>query len=186
MARPLAVTVLWTFAAALVGALIIGLAALIVGGFTWVVWIFDRATSVTGAMADTVRIGGWIFAPIGLAAAVWAAAYGTTQQDSLPRTLIAAPVAIGVAVGMLLLGSSGLLAASLGIGWALAIPARTTVQVAARALPLLVAALVVPDLGELSVPRVVAILLISPLVAAVVVLVADLPWGMKKGPSESN
>lgn len=186
LARPLAITVLWAFAAALAAALIVGLAALIVGVVTAVIWIVDRSISITGAMRETLMVTAWVLAPIALAAAVWAAAYGTTRSGSLGRTLIAAPIAIGVALALLFLDSSGILAAALGIGWALAIPSGSFVQIAARGLPLLVASLVVPEFGDLSTGVATMVLLSSPFVAAAVVYLCDLPWSMRKVPTESN
>ena len=180
IARPLAVAVLWAVAVAVAGAVIVGLAALIAGGVAGIMGWFDDSTSASGAMRETLEIAAWIFAPIGLAVAVWVAAYGTTQQGSLPRTLLAAPAAIGVAAGLLFLDSSGLLAAGLAIGWALAIPAESPTQVAARSLPLLVAALLLPRLSDLSGWAIVGFMAASPVAAAAGVYLADLPWSLRR------
>jgi hypothetical protein len=181
IARPLAVAILWTFAAAVAGGVIVGLASLIAGGVALVMGLFNDSVSATASMGETLRIAAWIFAPIGLSVAVWVAAYGTTEQGSLPRTIVAAPAAVGVAVGLLLLDSSGLLAAGLAIGWALAIPAESPTHVAARALPMLVVALIVPRLDDLSTWTMVAYLAVSPLAAAISVYVGNLPWSLRGG-----
>lgn len=178
-ARPLAVAVLWAFAIALTGGAIVGLASLVAGGVAGVLGLFGGETSVTGAMGATLQIAAWVFAPLGVAVAVWAAAYGATRQGSVPRTLVAAPAAIGVAVALLFLGSSGLLAAGLAIGWALAMPGESPTHVAARSMPLLVAALFVPRLDDVSGWTTVGFLIASPVVAAVGVFAADLIWGLR-------
>lgn len=156
-----------------------GLASLIAGGVALVMGLFNDSVSATASMGETLRIAAWIFAPIGLGVAVWVAAYGTTEHGSLPRTFVAAPAAVGVAVGLLLLDSSGLLAAGLAIGWALAIPAESPTHVAARALPMLVVALIVPRLDDLSTLTMVAYLAASPLAAAISVYLGDLPWSLR-------
>ena len=179
--RPLGVAVLWAFAAALAGGAIVGLASLIAAGITGVVWLFDRSVSVPSAMADTLQIAAWIFAPIGIAISVWVAAYGSTQEGSIPRTLVAAPAAIAIAAGLLFLDSAGLLAAALALGWGLAIPAGSPVRAAARGLPVLIAALLVARLGDLSTAETVVYLMLSPIVAAAAVFLADLPWQIGGG-----
>ena len=184
--RPLGVAVLWAFAAALAGGAIVGLASLLAAVITGVVWLFDRSVSVPGAMGDTLRIAAWIFAPVGIAISVWVAAYGSTQEGSIPRSLVAAPAAIAVAAGLLFLDSAGLLAAALGLGWGLAIPAGSPMRAAARGLPLLVAALVVARLGELSGSEILVYLLLSPIAAAVTVFLADLPWQIRAGSSTTE
>lgn len=185
IARPLGVAVLWTLAAALAGGLVVGLAALIAGGVTVVMGLFNDSVSVTGSMRETLRVAAWIFAPIGLSLAVWAAAYGTTEQGSVPRTFVAAPAAVAAAVGLLLLDSSGLLAAGLAVGWALAIPAESPTHVAARALPLLIVALIVPGIDDLSTWVLVGYLSLSPLVAGLGVYLGDLPWTLLRRKQES-
>jgi hypothetical protein len=183
IARPLAVAILWAFAAAAAGGVIIGLASLIAGGVALAMGLFNDSVSATASMGETLRIAAWILAPIGLGVAVWVAAYGTTEQGSLTRTIVAAPAAVGVAVGLLLLDSSGLLAAGLAIGWALAIPAESPTHVAARALPMLIVALIAPRLDDLSTWTTVGYLAASPLVAAISVYVGDLPWSLRRGES---
>jgi hypothetical protein len=181
IARPLAVAILWAFAAAAAGGVIIGLASLIAGGVALAMGLFNDSVSATASMGETLRIAAWILAPIGLGVAVWVAAYGTTEQGSLTRTIVAAPAAVGVAVGLLLLDSSGLLAAGLAIGWALAIPAESPTHVAARALPMLIVALIAPRLDDLSTWTTVGYLAASPLVAAISVYLGDLPWSLRRG-----
>jgi hypothetical protein len=181
IARPLAVAILWAFAAAAAGGVIIGLASLIAGGVALAMGLFNDSVSATASMGETLRVAAWILAPIGLGVAVWVAAYGTTEQGSLTRTIVAAPAAVGVAVGLLLLDSSGLLAAGLAIGWALAIPAESPTHVAARALPMLIVALIAPRLDDLSTWTTVGYLAASPLVAAISVYLGDLPWSLRRG-----
>ena len=159
----------------------VGLGALIAGGVGLVMGLFNDSVSPTAAMGETLRIAAWILAPIGLGVAVWVAAYGSTEEGSLPRTIVAAPAAVAVAVGLLLLDSSGLLAAGLAIGWALAIPAESPTHVAARALPMLVVALIVPRLGDLSSWTLVAYLAASPPAAAISLYLGDLPWSLRRG-----
>lgn len=180
--RPLAVAVLWTFAAAAAGGAMVGIVSLIAGGVAATIWVFDRTVSIAGAMGDTVRIAAWVFAPIGLAVTVWVAAYGTTREGSIPRVLLAAPAAIAVAVALLFLDSSGLLVAGLAIGWALAMPFGSPTHVAVRALPLLVAALFFPRFDDLPVWTVIWILVASPAAAALAVYVGDLLWGVRRKP----
>lgn len=185
-ARPLAVAILWAFAIALTGGAVVGLAALIAGGVAAVVGFFGGEAPVAGSMGATLRIGAWVVAPLGLAASVWAAAYGATRQGSVPRALVAAPTAIGVSVALLFLGSSGLLAAGLAMGWALAVPGDSPSHVAARSMPLLLAALLAPRMGDVSGWTTVGLLIASPVVAAVGVLAADLIWGLRgKAPEMS-
>jgi hypothetical protein len=172
--------VFWAFAAALAGGLIVLLSSLIAGGVAGGIWIFNRSIAVTGAMGDTLRIAAWVFAPIGIAVSVWVAAYGATRQGSLPRALLAASAAIAVAVALLFLESSGLVAAGLAIGWALAIPATSPTRIAVRAVPLLVVALFLPRLGDLPVGMVVVTLVLSPPAAALGVFLADLPWSLRE------
>jgi hypothetical protein len=91
-----------------------------------------------------------------------------------------------VAVGLLLLDSSGLLAAGLAIGWALAIPAESPTHIAARSLPVLVVALIVPRLDDLSTSTLVAYLAVSPLAAAISVYLGNLPWSLRGGEPGSS
>lgn len=186
IARPLAVAVLWAFAVAIAGGALVGLGALIAGGVALVMGLFNDSVSASAAMGETLRIAAWIFAPIGLGVAVWVAAYGSTEEGSLPRTIVAAPAAVGVAVGLLLLDSSGLLAAGLAIGWALAIPAESPTHIAARSLPMLVVALIVPRLDDLSTWTLVAYLAVSPLAAAISVYLGNLPWSLRGGKPGSS
>jgi hypothetical protein len=186
IARPLAIAVLWAFAVAFAGGALVGLSALIAGGVALVMGLFNDSASASAAMGETLRIAAWIFAPIGLGVAVWVAAYGSTEEGSLPRTIVAAPAAVGVAVGLLLLDSSGLLAAGLAIGWALAIPAESPTHIAARSLPMLVVALTVPRLDDLSTWTLVAYLAVSPLAAAISVYLGNLPWSLRGGEPGSS
>ncbi len=179
VARPLGVAVLWAFAAALVGGAIVGLASLIAGGVSGIFWMFDHSISVTDTMGETLRIAAWVIAPIGIAVAVWVAAYGSTQEGSMSRALVAAPAALALGVALMLLNSSGLVAASLALGWALAVPSTSPTHIATRAVPILVLALLVPGLDDLSGWFVVAVLVASPVAAGTAVLAADVLWRLR-------
>ncbi|MDF1595486.1 MAG: hypothetical protein P1T08_05240 [Acidimicrobiia bacterium] len=179
VARPLGVAVLWAFAAAIVGGAIVGLASLIAGGVSGIGWMFDHSISVTHMMGEALRIAAWVIAPIGIAVAVWVAAYGSTQQGSMSRALVAAPAALALGVALLLLNSSGLVAAALALGWALAVPSTSPTHIAARAVPILVLALLVPGLDDLSGWVIVAVLVASPVAAGMAILVADVLWRLR-------
>jgi hypothetical protein len=179
VARPLGVAVLWALAATLVGGAIVGLASLIAGGGSGIAWIFDHSISVTDTMGETLRIAAWVIGPICVAVAVWVAAYGSTQQGSMSRALVAAPAALALGVALLLLNSSGLVAAALALGWALAVPSTSPTHVATRVVPILVLALLVPGLDDLSGWVIVAVLVASPVAAGTAVLVADVLWGLR-------
>ncbi len=174
--RPLAVAVVWAYAAALAGGVVVGLAALIAGAVAAVAGIFNDAISVSASMEDTLRVAAWIAIPIVVGVAVWVAAYGATRQGSVPRAIVAAPVAVGTAIALYLLDSIGFLFAGLALGWALAVPAGSPTQVAARGLPLLVAALLIPGLEGLPGGWVILVVAVSPLIAALGVFGGQLPW----------
>lgn len=184
--RPLAVAVLWAYAVALAGGAIVGLAAVLAGMVMGVVWIFDRSTSIVGPMTETLTIAAWVCAPIGLVIAIWVAAYGSTREGSVPRTLVAAPAALAVAVGLLLLDSSGLLAAALALGWALAVPAGGPTRVAGRAVPLLIVALLLPELSTLEPWQAAIYLGAAPPLAALAVYASDRLWAIldRRRPAE--
>ncbi len=174
--RPLAVAVIWTYAAALAGSVIVGLAAVIAGAFAAVAGVFSDGISISASIEDTLGVAIWITAPIVVGVAVWVAAYGATSEGSVPRAIVAAPVAVGTAVALYLLESTGFLVAGLALGWALAVPAGSPTEAAARGLPLLVAALFVPGLGDLPGGWTILIVAASPPIAALGVFVGQMPW----------
>jgi hypothetical protein len=176
LVRPLGVSVLWAYVAALAG-LVAELAVLVVTGLVaGAIWIIDRGVDVSSAITGAVRVGAWIVGPLALVAVVWVAAYGSTQQGSVPRAAVATPVALVAGVGLLLLQSIGFVAAALAVGWGVALPASGPSRAAVRGLPLVAAALALPRFDDVTFPVLAAALTVSPLTAALCVLLVDLPW----------
>ncbi len=100
----------------------------------------DEAT-----MTTILENGRWVTVGVAIALAIWAGGYGATARGSGPR--IASGLAIGLpfGFGLAVLGSDFWTVAAVGIGWAVAIPARSVRIAAIRAAP---AAL----LGLLAIP----------------------------------
>jgi hypothetical protein len=184
VARSVTIAALWSMVAALIGALIVVVAGLVTAAIVGVAWLVSNG----GAdLADTALIwrvatvATWIVAPVAVLVAVWVAAYASTEWGSRPRAL-AGTAAAGLALGAyLLLGSSGLLVAGLGLGWAVAIPAERISRVAVRGITSLLVALVAPGLASLSGPTVALLLVVSPWVAALLVWLSDRGWVLVDG-----
>ena len=184
VARSVTIAALWSMVAALIGALIVVLAGLVGAAIVGVAWLVSNG----GAdLADTALIwrvatvATWIVSPLAVFVAVWVSAYASTESGSRPRALVGSAAA-GLALGAyLLLGSSGLLVAGLGLGWAVAIPAERISRVAVRGITSLLVALVAPGLASLSGTTVALLLVVSPWLSALLVWLSDRVWVLVDG-----
>lgn len=182
--RSVTIAALWSMVAALIGALVVVLAGLVGAAIVGIAWLVSNGRA---DLADTALIwrvatvATWIVAPISVFVAVWVSAYASTEWGSRPRALVGTAAA-GLALGAyLLLGSSGLVVAGLGLGWAVAIPAERISRVAVRGTTGLLVALVAPGLAALPGPTLAVLLVVSPWLAALLVWVSDRVWVLVDG-----
>jgi hypothetical protein len=173
------IAALWSMVAALVAAAVVLLAGLVGAAIVGIAWLVSGGAA---ELADTALIwrvatvATWIVAALVVAVAVWVAAYASTEWGSRPRALVGTAAAGLAMAAFLLLGSSGLVVAGLGLGWAVAIPAERIGRVAARGVSSWLVALLAPGLGSLSGATLALLLAISPWVAAVLVWMSDGAW----------
>jgi len=179
VARSVTIAALWSMVAALGAALMVLVAGLVAAAIVGVAWL---VSSGQAGLADTAliwRVAGvttWIVAALAIGLAVWVAAYASTEWGSRPRAL-AGSAAAGVAVAAyLLLGSSGVVVAGLGLGWAVAIPAERISRVAVRGIAILLVSLAAPGFESVSGAELALVLAVSPWVAAALVWLADAAW----------
>ncbi len=171
----------WAYVAAFIAALLVGLVGLLALVVASGVWVFNRELAIGGSAGEVIRYGLWVAGPVTVGVAVAGAAYGSTESRSFPRTVAGTVVGVAIGAALLGVGASGFAAAGLAAGWASAMPANRPGRIAARGLPMLIAAVVatvwplgrIDDLGR---GLLVAVLLLSPLVAAVLVWIGDALW----------
>lgn len=178
VARALRPSVLWAYVAGVTAALALGLVALLTLIVAAIGWLFDRDLEIGGSVVRALGVSLWVVGPVALGAAVGAAAYASTRQRSLPRIVLGTAAAVAVAAALLALDASWFAAAALAFGWAIAIPADKAGRIAARGLPLIVAAAVATTaawgrIGDLRAWQLSLIVAGSPLVAGVWVWLAD-------------
>lgn len=145
------------------------------------VWVFNRDLVIADAVWRVVGVGLWIAGPVIVGAAVGAAAYGSTEQRSFPRTAIGTAVAVAIGVALIGIRASGFAFGALAAGWAVAIPSDKLWRMAARGLPAVVAAVLLAgvSLGRLEDAGtwpLVGVLGVSPLLAGLAVWLGDAVW----------
>ncbi|MDH3306825.1 MAG: hypothetical protein OEO77_04830, partial [Acidimicrobiia bacterium] len=140
VAKALPPALAWSYVAAIAGAVLLGAIAALALAVAAIVWIFNRELVIGNEVREVMNLGLWLTGPLVVGAAVGAAAYGSTEKRSFPRTAIGTGVAVAIGVALLGLKASGFAAGALAVGWALAIPSDRLWRVAARGFPLLIAA----------------------------------------------
>ena len=170
--------------AALVGAVVVLFVGLVVAAVVGIAWLTsngEAALADTGVIWQAATWATWVVAVLAIAVSVWVAAYASTEWGSRPRALVAI-VATAVAVAAyFFLGSSGLIVAGLGLGWAIAIPAERIGRIAVRAVTALAVALAAPSFESLSGAMLALVLALSPWVAALLFWVSDGAWTLLTG-----
>lgn len=189
VARALRPALVWAYVAVFVAALLVILVWLLAIGVGAGVWVFNRDHLIMESAAQVVRYALWVSGPVTVGVAVAGAAYGSTESRSFPRTVTGTIIGVGFGAALLGVGASGFAAAGLAAGWGSAIPADRTSRIAARGLPMLVAAIAatvwpigrIVDLGR---GPLVAVFALSPLLAALVVWAGDAAWAAISGGKE--
>lgn len=181
VARALPSSLLWSYASILAAAVLLAAVGILAFAMYGGLWIFDRGRPVAVPAWEALSVAAWVAGPVALAGAVWGAAYASTLDRSVPRTMVGTVVALMVGAGLLALGSSGFAVASLAMGWAIAIPSDSFGRVGARGLvPVFAAlALLAAEFGrirELRLWQVMVAVGLSPLLAALWVWVSDALW----------
>ncbi len=182
VAKALPLALLWAYVAAVAAAVVVGVVALLTLVVAAAVWVFKRNLSIGGSVGEAVGVAVWIVGPLASGAAVGAAAFASTRRRSLPRTALGTGAAIAVGGSLLALGASGFALAALALGWSVAIPADKAGRIAVRGLPMLFVAVAATAstwgrIADLGVWQLVLVLIVSPLLAAVWVWLADAGWG---------
>jgi hypothetical protein len=178
-ARAVLIAALWSMVAALAGVVVVVFVGLVAAAVVGVAWLTSNGGS---ALADTTviwqaaTVATWVVAALVVAIAVWVAAYASTEWGSRRRALVAIAGAGMAMVAYYLLGSSGLVVAGLGLGWAIAIPAERVGRVAIRAVVSLLVALLAPAFESLSGGVLALGLALSPWVTALLFLFSDGTW----------
>ncbi len=163
--RAVWVALLWSYVALIAGLLVVGLVVAVSAAALGSISLVTGSTPVIDSIVAIARVGAWTAAGVAVALVVWVAAYGSTSRGSLRRTVIAVPAALAIGIGLVLLGSAGFALAGLAVGWGLAMPHRSPMQVVLRSLPPVAAALIMPSIS--GVIGYLTVALASPLTAAV-------------------
>ena len=178
------IAALWSMVATLVAALIVLVVGLVTAAIVGVAWLVSRGQADLADAALIWRVATvttWIVAALAIGLAVWVAAYASTEWGSRPRAL-AGSAAAGLAItAYLLLGSSGLVVAGLGLGWAVAIPAERISRVAVRGIVILLVSLLAPGFESVPGAELAVVLAVSPWVAAALLWPADAAWVLMAG-----
>jgi hypothetical protein len=181
IARALPSGVIWTYAAGIAGALLVVIVGILAALVSTGMWFFNRDVSVLDNIRTVSNGALWVLVPVVLVAGIGAAVYAATTRKSLMRSAIG--VAAAGATGALMfffLETPGWVVATLAVGWAVGMPADRPGRIALRAIPpyLGAAALILrlPKLGQLTGLQLAAVVLLSPLVAALLVWLMDALW----------
>ncbi len=86
-------------------------------------------------MTGILENGRWVASGVAVALAIWAGGYGAPARGSGPRIAAAGAIGLPFGLGLAALGSGFWTIAALGVGWAVAIPARSIRVAAIRAAP---------------------------------------------------
>lgn len=195
VARALRPALVWAYVAVLISALLVALVGLLAVVVAAGVWVFNRDLSIGASATEVIQYGLWVAGPVTVGVAVAGAAYGSTESRSFPRTVAGTIIGVGLGAALLGVGASGFAAVGLAVGWGSAIPADRTSRIAARGLPILVAAVVatvwpVGQIADLGRGPLVLVFALSPLIAALVVWAGDAAWaavaGRKQEPKPSQ
>lgn len=174
--RSLLVACVWSLVLVVLGAAIVGIAALIAGGVAWITYLINGSGTPTRAATATARTATVVVVLVAGVLLVWITAYASTGWGSRRRALLGAILGLIIGAGYVLLGSSGGLATGLVMGWSIVIPAERVGRIAARSGPLLLLALLAPPLSGMSTVMTVVAGLASPWIAATFVLIGDWIW----------
>lgn len=195
VAKALPSGVVWSYAAGaaqLAVLLVVGILTALVSA---VMYLFDNDVSIL----DNIRtIGGgaiWVLTPIVLAIAIGAAVYAATTRRSLVRSSVGIVAAAIAGAGLFLVFSASTwIAATLAVGWGAGLPAERPGRIALRIIPPLALSAVpavyqrLGRIDGLAFWELALIVLVSPILAAVWVWLADLLWvagtGRSKAPVE--
>lgn len=179
VARSLTIAALWSMVAALAAAVVVlvaGLVSAAVVGVAWLVSSGQAGLADTAVIWRVATVTTWIVGILAIGLAVWVAAYASTEWGSRSRALAGSAAAGLAMVAYLLLGSSGLVVAGLGLGWAVAIPAERISRVSVRGIAVLLVSLLAPGFDSVSGAELVLLLALSPWVAAALVWLVDGAW----------
>lgn len=176
--RAVGIAVMWAYVAAF-GVLVLGaIAGLVLVASSGILYLanFGERTFVLRDVLDPLRYVALFVIPLGFGAAVWAAAFGSTRSGSFARAVFA--TAIGLLVGLLfhLLDFSGALLAALATGWAVALPADHVGRWGVRGGIGVLLAVFSPRWEGLTLTNGVVLLVLTPIVAGVIVWLADYVW----------
>lgn len=186
VARALRPALVWAYVAVVVAALLIAIVALVALLVAAVVWIFDRDLSIGGSVGDVVQYALWVAGPVTVGVAVAGAAYGSTESRSFPRTVAGTVVGVALGAALIGVGASGFAAGGLAAGWSIAIPADRSSRIAARGLPMVALAILATfwqlgTMADAGLWPLIAVLAVSPLLAALVVWAGDAAWAALAG-----
>lgn len=176
--RALWIAVAWAYVAMLAAVLVVAVAALVavlVGLIVYLVDFAGREFTLASAWAPA-RVVAWLALPAAGALAIWTAAYGSTQQRSFRRGIVA--IALGAVTGLVLwlTGSLALPMVVLAFGWAVAIPVEhpgrwlVRIVLASAAIPLF------PAWDNRGIEVVALLVALGPVAAGLSVWLGDALW----------
>lgn len=138
---------MWVIVRALGLATFAGLIAALLATFVLVVlwgglFVGERLGWTDAAtVGEILGTGRWVAAGVAVALAIWSGGYGATARGSGPRVTAAILLGVPFGLGLAALGSDAWTVGALGVGWAVAVPARSVRVAAVRAVPGAVAGL---------------------------------------------
>ena len=176
--RAVWIAVAWAYVAALAALLFVGLTLLVAAVVLLVVFVFDGADRelIWSNVWSPARIVAWVVFPLAGAVAVWTAAYGSTQESSLRRGVLAVSAAAVGGLAMWLAGSLALPLVGLTLGWTFAVPAEHPARWFVRLILAAVAVPFYPSWDGQSQWVVAAVVATGPAAAGLSVWVGDALW----------
>lgn len=154
-----------------------GMIAGVLGTFALVVlwgalFVGERLDWVDEAAVSTILTNGrTVVTWLAVVLTVWAGGYGTTVRGSGPRIVVGLALGLPIGLAIKALGSPAWTVAAVGIGWAVAIPARSVRIAGIRMAPLLLLGLASVPLAVVGPTAELGAGLVGVLVAGVVVLI---------------